>query len=85
MQVQRGQLQSHLQSAMEDHLNLACAELNNAQAELIDTQAKLNDAHVELDQALEQLNAKKEELEAARQGCCLGEILGCPLGKSLQN
>ena len=85
MQVQRGQLQSHLQSAMEDHLNLTCVELDKTQVELTDTQAQLNDAHVELDQARVQLNAKEEELEAARQGCCLGEILGCPLGKSLQN
>ena len=80
MQVQRVQLDCHLQSASKIHLELAYEKLTNTEAKLNDTEAKLSDAHKKLRKTQEKLNETEEKLEVTRQGCCLGEILGSPKG-----
>ena len=42
LQFQRKSLDSHLQSNMQEHLDLACVKLNSTQIQLDETQAKLN-------------------------------------------
>ena len=67
MQVQRVHVDSHLQSAMRLHLDLACVKLINTEANLNDTDAKLNDAHIKLNETKEKLSETEEKLEATPQ------------------
>ena len=53
-------MDSHLQSAMRFHLDLACIKLTNTEAKLNDTDAKLNETQ-------EKLNVTEEKLEATRK------------------
>ena len=69
-QVQRVQVDSHLQSALRHHLDLACvkltnteAKLNNTEAKLDITSAKLNDAHIKLNETEEKLEATQKVVE----------------------
>ena len=64
MQVQRVQVDSHLQSAMRLHLDLASANLTNTEAKLNDTAVKLNDAYIKLNET--QVDETVEKLEATR-------------------
>ena len=63
LQVQRVQMDSHLQSATRLHLDLACVKLTNTEAKLIDTEAKLNDAHMKLNKTEEKLEATRKVVE----------------------
>ena len=67
MQVQRVHVDSHLQSAMRLHLDLACVKLINTEANLNDTDAKLNDTHIKLNESKEKLSETEEKLEATRK------------------
>ena len=67
MQVQRVHVDSHLQSAMRLHLDLACVKLINTEAKLNDTDAKLNDTHIKLNETKEKWSETEGKLEATRK------------------
>jgi len=55
-QVQRDQLESHINHATQDHLDLACGELR-------ETQEKLKEKIIHLDRLEERVNILNEQLE----------------------
>ncbi len=63
MQVQRKQIESHLQSAVRLHLDLACIKLNVTEAKLIETEVKLNNTEVKLNNTQKKLEATREQME----------------------
>ena len=74
MQVQRVRVDSHVQSSMRLHLDLACVKLINTEvklkdieAKLNDTDAKLNDAHFKLNETKVKLSETEKKLEATRK------------------
>jgi len=73
-QVQRVQVESHLQSAMRRHLDLACVKLTNTEARLTNTEAKLTatdtkltNTEAKLTNTEAKLNETKEKLDATRE------------------
>ena len=48
LQVQRKNLDLHLQKAMREHLNFACDKLNSTQVQLDETRVQLNETQAEL-------------------------------------
>jgi len=66
-QVQRVQVESHLQSAMRLHLDLACVKLTNTEAKLTNTEAKLTNTEAKLTNTEAKLNETNEKLEATRK------------------
>ncbi len=55
LQVQRKQVDFHLQSAVKLHLDLTCVKLNNTAAKLNNTEVKLNDTEVKLNDTQKKL------------------------------
>ncbi len=62
MQVQRKQVESHLQSATRIHLDLACVKLNNTEAKLNKTEVKLNNTEAKLNNTKLKLNVTEVKL-----------------------
>ena len=69
LQVQRKEVESHLQSAVRLHLDLTCAKLNNVQEEFKETRRKLEEkvgeAKRELEEKYEEVTRKLEDKVSA--------------------
>ncbi len=62
LQVQRKQVEFHLQSAVRLHLDLSCIKLNDTEAKLIDTEMKLIDTEMKLNDTEAKLNKTEVKL-----------------------
>ena len=64
LQVQRKQMESHLQLATAVHLDLACVKLYNTQAQLNDTEAQLCDTQFQLNKTQETTREVVKKVDA---------------------
>ena len=64
MQIQRGDVESHLQTDMRLHLDLACVKLNKTEDQLRNTQEKFEETTRKLEERLRNLHEKFEETTA---------------------
>ena len=67
LQVQRKQVESHLQSVMRLHLDLACIKLNDTEAKLNATEVKLNATEARLNATEAKLNDTEVKFSDARK------------------
>ena len=67
LQVQRRNVEFHVQSAINLHLELACAKLNDTRIQLTDTQHQLNGTQLQLRDTQGQLNNTQRQLDDTRR------------------
>ena len=68
LQVQRREVESHLQSAVRLHLNLTCGKLNNVQEEFKETTRKLEEKYEKVTRKIEEkFEETKRELEKQKE------------------
>ena len=59
-------MDSHLQSNMREHLDLACVKLNSTQVQLNEQRVQLDEARVQLDETRVQLDETRVQLDETR-------------------
>ena len=59
-------MDSHLQSNMQDHLDLACVKLNSTQVQLNEQRVQLDETRVQLDETRVQLDETRVQLDETR-------------------
>ena len=60
VQIKRGEVESHLQSTVKMHLDIACVELGNTQRELAKTKEQLEDTFVRSQQEFKEITRTLE-------------------------
>ena len=65
-QFQRKDVDFHVEAAMREHLNLACAKLDETQVKLDDTKAELDETRVKWNETEAQLHDTRALLEETR-------------------
>ena len=67
MQVQRQEMEYHLESATRIHLDLVCIKLNNTEDKLNKTEDELNNTKDKLNKTEEELNNTKDKLKKTEE------------------